>query len=50
MAHAIEKDAHDLYKKGEGRLGTDDDYFVAFFTTHSAPYIAVCQSTALNVN
>jgi len=28
-------EAETLYKKGEGRWGTDDDYFVEFFTRHS---------------
>jgi len=28
-------EAENLYKKGEGKWGTDDDYFVHFFTKHS---------------
>jgi len=35
----VEKDAHDLYKKGEGKVGTDDDFFVDFFTCHSHAHI-----------
>jgi len=27
-----EKDAEEIYKRGEGKFGTDDDYFVSFFT------------------
>jgi len=30
-----ETEAENLYKKGEGKWGTDDDYFVQFFTQHS---------------
>jgi len=30
-----ETEAETLYKKGEGRWGTDDDFFVHFFTKHS---------------
>jgi len=30
-----ETEAENLYKKGEGKWGTDDDYFVHFFTKHS---------------
>lgn len=30
-----EQEAEALYKKGEGKWGTDDDYFVQFFTKHS---------------
>jgi hypothetical protein len=29
------QEAEELYKKGEGKWGTDDDYFVHFFTKHS---------------
>lgn len=30
-----ETEAETLYKKGEGKWGTDDDYFIHFFTHHS---------------
>jgi len=30
-----DNEAEELYKKGEGKWGTDDDYFVQFFTRHS---------------
>jgi len=30
-----ETEAETLYKKGEGKWGTDDDFFVQFFTTHT---------------
>jgi len=30
-----EQEAEELYKRGEGKWGTDDDYFVHFFTKHS---------------
>jgi len=31
----VEHEADELYKKGEGKWGTDDDYFVHFFTQHT---------------
>jgi len=34
-------DADEIYKKGEGKWGTDDDFFVKFFTTHSYEHIAL---------
>jgi len=34
-------DAEELYKKGEGKWGTDDDYFVKFFTHNSYEHIAL---------
>jgi annexin A7/11 len=35
-----ETEAENLYKKGEGVWGTDDDYFVEFFTRHSFESLA----------
>jgi len=32
-------DAEEIYKKGEGKWGTDDDFFVKFFTTKSFEHI-----------
>jgi len=32
-------DAEEIYKKGEGKWGTDDDFFVKYFTTHSYEHI-----------
>jgi len=32
--------AEELYKKGEGKWGTDDDYFVNFFTGHTYSQLA----------
>jgi len=37
----VQKDADEIYAKGEGKWGTDDDYFVKFFTTHSYEHIAL---------
>jgi annexin A7/11 len=34
-------DAEEIYKKGEGKWGTDDDFFVKFFTTKSFEHIAI---------
>jgi len=34
-----QKDADEIYAKGEGKWGTDDDFFVKFFTTHSYEHI-----------
>lgn len=33
-------EAENLYKKGEGKWGTDDDFFVQFFTKHSFEQLA----------
>jgi len=35
-----ETEAENLYKKGEGKWGTDDDYFVHFFTKHTYEQLA----------
>jgi len=35
----VESDAHELHKKGEGKIGTDDDHFVKFFTLNPFPHI-----------
>jgi len=35
----VEIDAHEIHKKGEGRLGTDDHFFVHFFTSKSPAHI-----------
>jgi len=32
-------DAENIYNKGEGRLGTDDEFFIDFFTTRSYQHI-----------
>jgi len=32
-------DADEIYKKGEGKWGTDDDFFVKYFTTHCYEHI-----------
>jgi len=34
-------EAEHLYKKGEGKLGTDDDFFVQFFTKHTYEQLAL---------
>lgn len=34
-----ETEAENLYKKGEGKWGTDDDFFVHFFTKHSYEHL-----------
>jgi len=34
-------DAEEIYKKGEGKWGTDDDFFVKFFTTHSFDHLSL---------
>jgi len=34
-----QKDADEIYSKGEGKWGTDDDFFVKFFTTHTFEHI-----------
>jgi len=34
-------EAENLYKKGEGKWGTDDDFFVVFFTKHTYEQLAV---------
>jgi len=34
-----EIDAEEIYKRGEGKWGTDDEYFVAFFTKSSFEHI-----------
>jgi len=34
-------DAEEVYKKGEGKWGTDDDFFVKFFTTKSSEHLAL---------
>jgi len=36
-----QQDADEIYKKGEGKWGTDDDFFVRFFTTHCFEHIAL---------
>jgi len=33
-------EAENLYKKGEGKWGTDDDFFVSFFTKHTSEQLA----------
>jgi len=38
-AEVVEKAAQDFYKKGEGRLGTSDEYFIHFLTSHSPHFI-----------
>eukprot|EP01112_Ceratiomyxa_fruticulosa_P008784 TRINITY_DN2276_c0_g1_i1.p1 TRINITY_DN2276_c0_g1~~TRINITY_DN2276_c0_g1_i1.p1 ORF type:complete len:302 (-),score=64.28 TRINITY_DN2276_c0_g1_i1:103-1008(-) len=35
----VEVDAHELYSKGEGRPGTNDHFFVHFFTSKSPAHI-----------
>eukprot|EP01112_Ceratiomyxa_fruticulosa_P008119 TRINITY_DN2100_c0_g1_i1.p1 TRINITY_DN2100_c0_g1~~TRINITY_DN2100_c0_g1_i1.p1 ORF type:complete len:302 (-),score=51.03 TRINITY_DN2100_c0_g1_i1:139-1044(-) len=35
----VQHDAHELYHKGAGRLGTDDDWFINFFTHKSPAHI-----------
>jgi hypothetical protein len=35
----VDHDAHEIHHKGEGKIGTDDDYFVNFFTTNPFPHI-----------
>jgi len=35
----VEHDAHEIHHKGEGKIGTDDDYFAKFFTSNPFPHI-----------
>jgi len=38
--HSAMHHSKELYEKGEGRMGTNDDFFIHFFTHHSHPHIA----------
>ncbi|KAI9138442.1 hypothetical protein BKA69DRAFT_1091793, partial [Paraphysoderma sedebokerense] len=38
--NAAKEQAKTLYKKGEGKIGTDDEYFINFFTNQSPQFIA----------
>eukprot|EP00026_Physarum_polycephalum_P012873 Phypoly_transcript_13216.p1 GENE.Phypoly_transcript_13216~~Phypoly_transcript_13216.p1 ORF type:complete len:255 (-),score=72.23 Phypoly_transcript_13216:39-803(-) len=35
----VESDAHKIHEKGEGKFGTDDDFFAKFFTKNPFPHI-----------
>jgi annexin A7/11 len=42
------RDADEIYKKGEGKWGTDDAFFVKFFTTHSYEHLALVDAAYSN--